>query len=79
VHDERIVGWALLGFENAPHRGWIERVRAEPVDRLGRKRDQAAGAQARGRATDRLAIGTAWIDAQDVSRAHSATHITRKS
>ena len=41
VHDERIKGWSPLRFKNAGDCDWIERVSAEPVDRLSGKGDKA--------------------------------------
>ena len=47
VNDQRIVGGPLLGFEDAAHGRRVERIRAQPVHGLGRKRDEAARAQNR--------------------------------
>jgi hypothetical protein len=46
--DQRIEGRAPLGGIEMGDRGGIGGVRAEPVDRLGRKRDQPAGRQSPG-------------------------------
>jgi hypothetical protein len=45
VDDERIVGWPPLRRENACHGSGVEGIGAQTVDRLGRERDQPAGAQ----------------------------------
>ena len=55
VHDHRMVGRPALGREDAAHGGGVAGVGAEPVDRLGRKRDELAGAQQPRRARDRRA------------------------
>ena len=47
--DQRVERRPPLGGEEAGDRGRIGGVRPEPVDRLGRKRDQPAGAQKNGR------------------------------
>ena len=45
VDDQRTRIRPSLGFEDALHGRFVERIRAQPVDGLGRERDQASGAQ----------------------------------
>ena len=59
MRDQRVEARAALGGVKPRDRFAIGRVGAEPVDRLGRKRDQpAVGEHARGR-RDRVAVGVA--------------------
>ena len=49
MHDQRIEARPLLGREDLGHRGRVQRIGAEPIDGLGRKRDDiAAGKRLRG-------------------------------
>ena len=45
VHDDGTALRTALGLEDASDGGGIQRVRAQPIDGLGGKRDQFAGAQ----------------------------------
>ncbi len=53
VHDQRIEPRAAFGGEDRRHRVAVAGVAAEPVDRLGGKGDEAAGAQQLRRGADR--------------------------
>ena len=59
VHNERIVARALLHAKDTPDSIEIQDVGTEPVDRLGRKCDEAASTKDFGRLLDdlRLRIG----------------------
>ena len=57
MRDQRIEGRPPLGRIKPRDRLAIARIGAEPVDRLGRKRDQPAGRKAARGGLDRLAIG----------------------
>ena len=50
--DQRVERGPALGGVEPRDRGGVGGVGAEPVDRLGRKRDQPAGGKARGRVGD---------------------------
>ncbi len=56
VNDDGMIGGSPLRGEDLAHRVRASGVGAEPVDGLGRKRDQLARAQARGRPRDRRPI-----------------------
>jgi hypothetical protein len=45
MHDHRMIGWTPLDLENLAHGSWIGGIRPKPVDGLGRKHHQIAGAQ----------------------------------
>ena len=62
VNDQRIVGGPLLRGEQSLDRASIERMRTEPVDGLGRKCDEPAGAQAFGGARDQSLVRIVGID-----------------
>ena len=53
VHDHGMIGGPALHREQPAHRVDVRGVGAEPVHRLGRKRDELAGAQRVDRARDR--------------------------
>ena len=57
MHDQRVEARALLRREDRRDRCLVERVRAEPVDRLGRERDEPALAQQPGRFGDGALTG----------------------
>ncbi len=65
VHDERIVMRTTLRDVDALDGERVERVRAEPVDGLRRKRDELAGAKERGRFGDRGGVRMGGIDLDD--------------
>ena len=50
MHDQRIEARPPLGLEDTGHGAVVARIPAQPVNRLGRKRDQPAIAQNLGRA-----------------------------
>ena len=57
MHDQRVEARPALGGEDAGDGALVGRVGAEPVDRLGRERDELSAAQQRGGAGDRLGSG----------------------
>ena len=65
VDDEGVVRRPALGREDARHRGGVESVGAEAVDRLRREGHQPAGAQDRGRASDGVSVGLLRVGWQD--------------
>ena len=53
MDDQRVEAWPALGRENLGDGALVGRIAAEPIDGLGRKGDEPAGAQQRGGAGDR--------------------------
>ena len=54
MHDQRIEAWPLFGGEDLGDCGAVERVGAEPIDRLGGKRDDVAAGDRAGGLSDGL-------------------------
>ena len=52
MNDQRMVGRPALGGEDLRHRRIVIGACTEAVDRFGRKGDELAGGQRRGRALD---------------------------
>jgi predicted metal-dependent hydrolase len=65
MNDEWIGAGSFFHRKNALHGASIERVRAEAIDRLGRKCDQTAGAKALGGPRNRRRIKVGRVDSQN--------------
>jgi hypothetical protein len=72
VHDERMVGGDGLGREDLRHRGVVVGTRAQAVHGLGGKRDQLAGGERGGCASDDGGIGSVEQHGQKAGRPSSA-------
>ena len=57
MHDDRVPGGPLLGFEDAQDRRAIQRVGAETVNGFGRECNQAAATDELGGPANRRVVG----------------------